>query len=43
MAMPSTATPAVRHVARDVAALLVATLGTASVIAGVSAVVGTWS
>lgn len=42
MALPSTASPAVRHVVRDVSALLVATLGTAAIIAGVSAVVGTW-
>lgn len=43
MAMPSPATPAVRHAVRDVSALLVATVGTAAVIAGLSTIVGTWA
>ena len=43
MAMHAPAAPVVRHVARDVAALLAATLGTAGVIAGLSVVVGTWA
>ena len=43
MAMHTPAAPVVRHVVRDVAALLVATVGTAGVIAGLSVIVGTWA